>query len=50
MSMIISPQGDPRESNFMGKFQEISLACQGTFKSNPDFRPVHKPGFVHIIC
>jgi len=49
MSMIISPQGGPRESNFMGKVQEISLACQDSFQSIPGFRHVYKLDFVHGI-
>jgi len=49
MSMIIRRQGGPMESNFMGKVQEISLAYQDSFQPTLNFRPVHKPGFVHII-
>jgi len=49
MSMIISPQGGSRESNFMGKVQEITLACQDSFQSITSFRPMHKFGFVHVI-
>jgi len=49
MSMSISSQGSPRESNFVSKIQEISFACQDTFQPSHSSKPVHKSDFVYVI-
>ena len=49
MTMTTYPQGGPIQSDSMAKVQKTCLVCLCHFWPSSNFKPVHKPSFVHLI-